>query len=215
MNLIRQLIKTAIFLLSIVVLSLVAANFWIVFSSQEFMFSDVAKVPVNDVGLVLGTSKKMVGGDANPYFYFRMEAAAKLYEEKKVKHLIVSGDNRTQYYNEPLDMKKALVKLGVPDSAITMDYAGLSTLASIIRCKRIFGQAKFTVVTQRFHNHRALFIGRYFGLEAVGYNAQNVSFPMSLKVTFREYLARAKALIDLYIFNTQPLILGEKEKVNI
>gem|GEM_PF-4345032 len=96
-----------------------------------------------------------------------MQTAAELYKQGKIVHFIVSGDNRTRYYNEPLEMQKALVKLGVPIAAITLDYAGLRTLDSIVRCKEIFGQDNITIITQPFHSYRALFISDYYDVNAV------------------------------------------------
>ena len=97
-------------------------------------------------------------GSPNPFFEKRIETAAELYRIGKIDHFILSGDNRSMYYNEPMAMLKALLKKGVPASAITLDYAGLRTLDSIVRCKQIFGQNKIIIITQPFHSYRALFI---------------------------------------------------------
>ena len=121
-------------------------------------YNTINKLPQNDVALVLGTSKYTVNGYQNPYFYYRIEAAAKLYQAKKVKHILVSGDNRLKSYNEPKEMQQALEKRGIPTKAITLDYAGFRTLDSVVRSKEVFGQKRITIVSQKFHNHRALFI---------------------------------------------------------
>jgi SanA protein len=167
------------------------------------------------VALVLGTSNKLRNGSANPYFENRIKAAAQLYREGKVIHFILSGDNRSKYYNEPLRMKKALVSLGVPDSAITLDNAGLRTLDSIVRTKEIFGQDKITIITQPFHSYRALFISNFYKIDAVALVTQNSTNEASLKVYLREYFARTKAILDLYILNTAPQHLGEKKPLSI
>jgi SanA protein len=133
----------------------------------------------------------------------------------KVTHIIVSGDNRTRFYNEPLEMKKALLKLGVPDSAITLDYAGLRTLDSVIRSKEIFGQNNITIITQPFHSYRALFISRYFGIDAVALVSAEPESAPSARMYVREYLARAKAILDLYVLKTTPRHLGEKEHISM
>ncbi len=124
-----------------------ATNLWIVRSTSAEIFSDYNQIPSNPVGLVLGTSSRRADGSPNPFFHNRMEAAARLYALGKIGHIIVSGDNRTRYYNEPLEMKRALVKLGVPDAAITLDYAGLRTLDSVVRSKEVFGQEHITIIT--------------------------------------------------------------------
>ena len=111
-------------------------------------------------------------------------------------------------------MEKALVKLGVPSSAITLDYAGLRTLDSIIRSKEIFGQKEIIIVTQAFHSFRALYISDYYDIDAVAYVPEND--PSSEQMTqWREYLARAKAILDLYVLKTSPRYMGQKEPIQL
>ena len=173
------------------------------------------QLPQNKVGLVLGTAKYTKNGYLNPYFQYRIEAAAKLYTMGKVKHLLVSGDNSQKSYNEPATMQKALIDKGVPKSATTLDYAGFRTLDSVIRSKEVFGQNQLTVISQKFHNQRALFIANRKGIKAVAYNAKDVSLQLGLKTMLREYLARCKAVLDLVLLNQQPKFLGEKIKLDI
>jgi SanA protein len=108
-----------------------------------------------------------------------------------------------------------LERLGVPDSAITLDYAGLRTLDSIVRSKEIFGQDRITIITQPFHCYRALFISNFYNIDAVALVAQDPISEATFKVYLREYFARTKAVIDLYILNTPPHHLGEKEPLSI
>jgi SanA protein len=139
-----------------------------------------------------------------------MDAAARLYEAKKVHKFILSGDNRVNDYNEPKDMKKALMKKGIPDSCIVLDYAGLRTFDSMVRCKEIFGQDSVVVVSQQFHNARSLFIANKIGLTAFGFNAKKVTTQKTVKMKFREFFSRIKCVLDIYVFNTKPKHLGEK-----
>ena len=203
------------YFIAALILFVVTANVWIVASTADQVFADHKKIANNDVALVLGTSHLLTDGSPNPFFNDRMEMAALLYKEGKVRHFIVSGDNRTRYYNEPAEMKKALQKLGVPASSITLDYAGLRTLDSIVRCKEIFGQDHITIVTQDFHSYRALFISDYYGIEAIAYVPQNVPSAKPKMIQWREYLARAKAVLDLYILKTNPRHLGQKEPIQL
>ena len=124
----------------IFITAVLSCNIWIIQSTQQRVYEDVATVPHNKVALVLGTSSRLVGGKPNPFFVNRMAKAAELYKQKKVEHFILSGDNRTIYYNEPETMRDALIALGVPDSIITLDYAGIRTFDSIVRSKEIFGR---------------------------------------------------------------------------
>ncbi len=194
---------------------LAAGNWWVVRSTSSAIFSDYDSLPVNPVGLVLGTSSRLSNGSPNPFFHNRMNAAARLYALGKVGHIIVSGDNRTKFYNEPMEMKKALVKLGVPESAITLDYAGLRTLDSVVRSKEIFGQDHITIITQPFHSYRALFISHYYHIDAVALVVRGPEDEPGAGVYVREYFARAKAILDLYILKTGPRHLGEKEPIVI
>lgn len=193
----------------------VLSNLWIIYSTHDQIYKSIEAIPSTDVALVLGTSKRLKSGETNPYFNFRIDAAEKLYKTGKVKHLILSGDNQTKYYNEPQYMREALLKKGVPDSVITLDYAGLRTLDSVVRCKKIFGQSKFIIVTQQFHSYRAVFIAENFDIEATAFVADNISLSKSFSVISREFLARPKAILDLFFLNVDPKFMGEKEDINV
>jgi SanA protein len=188
------------------------ANLWVIHSTSDKVFSNTDTLPPHEVAVVLGTSARLGRGQPNPFFETRIKTAAELYHAGKVKYFIVSGDNRTKYYNEPEEMKKALVKSGVPDSVITLDYAGLRTLDTIVRCKEIFGQDTVTIITQPFHCYRALFISKYYDMNAVAVMTDEVKY--SSWVNVREYFARTRAVLDLYVFKTSPRHLGEKEPLN-
>lgn len=190
-------------------------NLWVERSTSEQVFDTIKAMPANEVGLVLGTSKYLSGGYQNPYFYYRIAAAAQLYHAGKVKHLLLSGDNSLKSYNEPKQMQAALIEKGVPESAITLDYAGFRTLDSVVRSKAVFGQQKITIISQKFHNQRAIFIANRRGVKAVGYNAKDISFRLGIKIRLREYLARCKAILDMTILNKQPKFLGEKITITI
>jgi len=207
--------KITLALLLSFVLTVVSCNVWIVESTSSRVFDDLTKLPNHRMALVLGTSHKTVEGEANPFFEKRIEMAAMLYKLGKVDHFILSGDNRSMFYNEPRQMRKALINKGVPATAITLDYAGLRTLDSIVRCKEIFGQEKIIIITQPFHSYRALFISNYYNLDAVAMVAGEPEFEYSVKVRIREYFARTKAVLDLYVLKTTPRFMGQKEEVKI
>ena len=211
----RNVLNTVVKIGGSVLLLIILANLWVVTKTSSKLYSELEEIEESKLALVLGTSKYTVEGGINRYFRNRMLAAAELYHAGKVRHILVSGDNRTVYYNEPKTMMEELVELGIPQEDITLDYAGLRTLDSIIRCKEVFGQDNFIIVTQGFHNHRALFISQYYGINAIGYTARNIGIMESYSVVFREYLARPLALIDLYILKTPPKFLGDKEELNI
>lgn len=211
MSMVMRRLKRFVLITSVVFLVLlVTCNIWVVQSTRSRVYSDLAHLPEHRVALVLGTSHKTVGGGSNLFFEKRMETAAELYHLGKIDHFILSGDNSSLYYNEPRAMQKALIAKGVPATAITLDYAGLRTLDSVVRSKEIFGQQKITIITQPFHSYRAIFISNYYNIDAVAMVADEPDLAYSFKVLFREYFARAKAVLDLYVLKTDPRYLGEK-----
>ena len=164
------------------------------------------------MGLVLGTAKNLVGGRPNLYYSHRISATIALYKAGKIEFVLVSGDNGTKYYNEPKTIKKDLITGGIPAEKIFLDYAGFRTLDSMVRAKEVFGLERVTVISQKFHNERAIYLAEKKGLTAIGFNANDVSGNSGLKVHLREYLARVKVFVDL-VFNTQPKFFGEKIKI--
>ncbi|MGB5227905.1 MAG: ElyC/SanA/YdcF family protein [Eudoraea sp.] len=207
-----RFLLAVVILLSILVV--VVSNFTIEISARGKTFSDLdlASMPKNKVGLVLGTSRMLVEGGINPYYAHRIDATIALYKAGKIEFVLVSGDNGTIYYNEPTTIKKDLVEGGIPTDKIFLDYAGFRTLDSMVRAKFIFGLDSVTVISQKFHNERAIYLAEKKGLKAIGFNAEGISGKQGLKVQFREYFARVKVFIDL-LLNTQPRFYGEKIEI--
>lgn len=202
--------KIIFYLLGVTLVAVFLCNVVVIYSTSDSLYTDIDQLPVNDVGLVLGTSDRLTSGDSNPFFQQRIEVAVMLYNTGKIKSFIVSGDNRTKYYNEPLKMKNALMKAGVPEKAINMDFAGLRTLDSMIRSKLVFGQHRLTVITQSFHSYRAMFIGQFYGIDVASLKTNPLTEYISLKVKLREILARTIAVWDLYVAKKGPRHLGDK-----
>lgn len=201
----------------ILIIILVALPFLVIFFtnytianfSEGKTFSDVSKIENNKVGLVLGTSNYLVGGGVNPYFKYRVDAAVKLFKHGKINFILVSGDNALKNYNEPIQFQKALIKHGIPKDKIFLDYAGFRTLDSVVRAKKIFGQDSITIISQKFHNERAIYLAENNGLHAVGFNAKDVSASSGFKTNLREYFAKTKAYFDV-LFGVGPKFLGEQ-----
>lgn len=182
---------------------------WVVRSTRAALFSSTDEVPKRRVGLLLGTSKYVRGGWVNLYYRYRIEAAAKLYKAGKVEYILVSGDNSRKSYNEPEQMRDDLIAAGIPAEKIFLDYAGFRTLDSVVRCKEVFGETQITIISQPFHNQRALFLAQRKGLNAVAFNARDVSREYGLKVQLREKAARVKMVLDL-VFGKRPKFGGER-----
>ena len=153
-------------------------------------------------GLVLGTARLLKGGRKNLYFTYRMQAAAALFASGKVKYLIVSGNQAdggraAGGYDEPADMRDALVALGVPAARIYRDSFGFRTLDSVLRAKSIFGQERVILVSQRFHLERALYLAQAHGLQFQGFAARDVPRRWGARVMAREIGARVRAVLDV------------------
>ena len=207
-KIIYKLYKLALCTLLLIMLT----NVWVEYTASNYLYNTTNESPYNKVGVVLGTSKYLVNGQENLFYKYRIAAAVKLYNSGKIKYIIISGDNGSKYYDEPTTFKKDLIKQGVTETHIFLDYAGFRTLDSVIRAKAIFGQQSFTVISQQFHNERAITIGNLKGIKVIGYNAKDVKGHSGLKVKIRELLARVKVLIDEITFK-QPKFLGEPVKI--
>ena len=193
--------------------SLTFVNIWMTLRCEERIKDHTSSVPQTDVALVLGTTK-LISGRPNIHFRLRMDAAASLYKARRVRHLLVSGDNSRPDYNEPEDMKQSLIERGVPAAAITCDYAGFRTLDSIVRAREIFGVTRCVIVSDDFHLARALWLADRHGITATAFHAETVSWKSSGKTRVREWLARAKAVAD-EITGTEPKFGGPQELIRL
>ena len=185
------------------------ANVAASWSSRGLLFARVEDLPVTEVGLVFGTTDRVKGRE-NLYFRYRIDAAVRVWKSGRIRTLIVSGDNRSLYYNEPEKMKQALVERGIPGNRIVCDFAGLRTLDSVVRAKEIFGVDSILVISQRFQNERAIYLAKANGIKAYGFNARDVESQAGLNTRIREVGARVKMWLDVNILKTRPRYLGGK-----
>ncbi|HUJ72411.1 MAG TPA: ElyC/SanA/YdcF family protein [Verrucomicrobiae bacterium] len=187
----------------VVLAAILVCNVWVITTTKSQVFYDVNSLPFNNDGLVLATGKLIEKGRVNQHFLQRVDAAAALYHAGKVKRLILSGDKT---HDEPLELKRALLQRGVPESAMVLDNYGLRTLDSVVRARDVFKCGKLTIISERFHDFRALFLSRYYGIEAVAYAPKDLSFRWMVRSMLRESLARVKAVLDLYVLKTKPAV---------
>lgn len=197
-------LKIALLIIVVISIGVVSTYHWMSFKTRYQVYDSVNAIPKNKVGLLLGTGKYAASGNINLFYKYRIDAVVKLYKAGKIEYILVSGDNSRKDYDEPTDFKKDLIAKGIPEDKIFLDYAGFRTLDSVVRAKEIFGQTSITIISQKFHNQRAIYIAKQYSINAVGFNAKDV-----YNSHFREYLARSKASLDL-VFNVQPKFLGEK-----
>jgi SanA protein len=190
-------------------IALLGASNLAVIRDERATTDQLEDLPIVKACLVLGTSKHLARGVLNPFYTYRMEAAVKVFNAGKCGRIVVSGDNRQVDYNEPQTMKESLIALGIPEAAILCDYAGRRTLDSVLRFKHIFGQTTGIVISQEFHNARAIYIGRHHGMSLVGFNAQEVGVSSGLKTHVREIFSRARAVADVWILHSQASVGGD------
>ena len=198
-----------VFLLSLS--ALFYANYRVNTETDKYIYKSLSEVPAVRVGLVLGTSRYTSSGKSNPFFYNRIQAAKALFYSGKVQYLLLSGDNRYFSYNEPREMRKELLRMGIPDSVIAMDFAGFRTLDSVVRGKKVFKLNRFIIISQVFHGRRAVYIARHHDIDAIAYVATDPPSEYTWTVELREYFARVAMLLDLYLFDTKPYFLGEEK----
>ncbi len=166
-------------------------------------------MPQCEVALVLGCARVLPNGSKNRFFKSRIEAVKVLWEAGRINQVLVSGDNSRTEYDEPTDMKKALVEAGLPEGRIHCDYAGFRTLDSVVRAHDVFLLERFVIVSQEFHVERALYLAQELGIEAFGFPAGDIAGRAGARTKAREELARVKAVLDMKLLNTQPKFRGD------
>ena len=203
-------------LLGLVVTAIVGvavANHRVNQTTESRVHADLADVPETRVGLVLGCSPTLRSGAPNPFFEHRLRAAARLWQAGKCRAVLLSGDNHVQSYDEPTAMKSRLLELGVPATAMTLDYAGFSTFDSVVRARKVFGVDEVCFITQADHARRAVFIADHFGIRASAFAADEVGFRLGIRTSVRELLAKARTVLDLTLLGRRPHFLGPKIEI--
>jgi SanA protein len=189
----RKLKRYIIFLMTILIVMVGFSNLIINQHSKKYLYNNLFSMHTNEYGIVFGTNKYLSGGGINTYFKGRIIAASKLFKAHKIKKIIVSGYIASLYYNEPKQIKKELLILGVPDSVIHLDTSGYRTLNSIINLRNISTHDTITIISQKFHNQRAVYLAHKNGIKAVGYNVPDSTSWDNLKTQFREIFAKTLA----------------------
>ncbi|WP_355660249.1 SanA/YdcF family protein [Halomonas salifodinae] len=196
-------------------LLLLGANAWVLGKTQARIEHELPLCAAAPVGIVFGTSHWTRSGRPNPHFEARMSAAARLVRLQRVEHLLLSGDNRTRFYNEPQAMWQNLNARHVPSEAMTLDFAGFSTYDTLARARDVFGVERALLVTQGWHLPRALFIADALGLEVQGCATPAEPVAGLWRLQLREWLARARTLGDLYVWGREPYFLGPLEPLPV
>ena len=207
-----KILVTGLILTILVIVSVFIINNQVTNFAKGRTYYKTRHIPHRRVGLLLGTGRVVSTGQMNLYYLYRIRATVALFKAHKIDLILISGDNSRKDYDEPSMMKTDLMAQGIPEERIHLDYAGFRTLDSMVRCKEIFGQNKVTVISQHYHNERAIYIAHKKGIDAIGFNAIDVGGSYGIKNHTREKLARVKMILDL-LLNKQPKYLGEKIKI--
>ena len=196
---------SAAILAAVLILFIAYCNYAVNRCSQ-YCTRDIDALSRSETALVPGAAKINPSGTPNSYFAGRIKTAAKLFYAGKVGHILVSGDNSRKDYDEPTDMKNALLEYGVPATAITLDYAGFRTLDSVLRAKNVFGKHKILVITQPLHAERTVYIARKHDIEATAFYALEPEHLRWVVVRnrMREKLACVAAWLDVNVLSRKP-----------
>ncbi len=198
-----------IIIIAIVVLAVAIISCYVLISANASgkTYDIVKSIPGNDVGLLLGTSPVNNEGSINRYFQQRIIAASELYKGGKIRRIIASGGDyskRKGGWNELEAMHDSLVSHGVPDSVILLDYNGQRTISSILNAINVYGLDTLTLISQEYHNQRAIWLSEHYGLHVIAYNAKTPDLTnKKIRNISREFLARVKMFLDLATSNEQ------------
>ena len=188
-------------LATILLITILSCYLLICINARGKTFNDVQNIPFNEVGLLLGTSPITSNGEHNYYFDERIKATAALYHSGKIKRIVASGGDYSSNggCNELIAMRDSLIKQEIPDSLITLDYQGTRTLHSKKKKKNL---GSITIISQKYHNERAIYLAEHYGLQTVAFNATTPNIVnKKIRNISREFLARVKLFIDIVSFN--------------
>lgn len=183
---------------------LLICNHIVVKNAKGKVFSETDSITPTKWGLLLGTTPQTrIGNRQNLFYKNRIDAAVQLYKAGKIEKILVSGAEKSlEGVNEVVCMRDSLVARGVDAGAIVLDGKGNRTLESVVRAVNVYGIHRFIVISQRFHNERAIYQAEHLDLDVngiTGFNADDVHTGTSFLIYLREYLARVKVFLDLFL----------------
>ena len=205
---VTKILLILLILVLLAVAAVLAVDRYVSTYGEKYIVSE-ADAQECDAIIILGA---LVYGDGSvsPVLQYRLDTGLALYNDGKAKKIIVSGDHGTINYNEVRPMMAYLMERGVPREDIFMDHAGFDTYDSMYRMRDIFLVKSAIVVSQNFHNVRALYIGRKLGMEVYGVDApDDEPWTNIIYYRIREYGARMKAFAQAGVFKPKPKYLGE------
>jgi len=202
----KKLLWTTCIMAFVCIVLMLICNQIVVNNAKGKVSSDIDSIKYNKVGLLLGTTPQArITKVKNYFFIYRIDAAEELYKAGKIEQILISGDeNSLDGVNEPECMRDSLVARGIPSNVIFLDGKGYRTINSVINANKVYGLKSFTIISQEFHNERAIYQAEHLGLNVENLQAYNAKMPKSRRAfltTIREYFARVKMFIDLITFD--------------
>ena len=187
--------------ITIIGITIFVCDTLVVYHAKNKSYTNAKDIPSTEYGLLLGTTPQTRLGEKSDFFKFRIDATEELYKAQKIRRIVISGDeNSLGGINEPECMRDSLVARGIPEQDIILDGKGFRTLDSVVRMSKVFGVNSFTIISQQFHNERALYLATHLDLEiknVQAFHAQSPTTNFAFITYVREYLARVKMFIDI------------------
>lgn len=207
----KKYFKIFLYLAIIGLAFIVAVNYYVKSSTKNRIYYSVKKFPKNDVGIIFGAG--INGNQPSKYLKDRLDAGILLYKMKRINKILLSGDNGREEYDELTVMKNYCYTHGVDTTKIFVDYAGFDTYSTMYRAKHIFKIKRATLISQKYHLNRAIYIGNKLGIKSVGFSANNGQYLGYNYVCFREYGSIFKSFFDV-LRNREPRFLGDEININ-
>ncbi|SCY83537.1 SanA protein [Flavobacterium anhuiense] len=207
----KKYFKIALYLAIIGLIAVVSVNYYVKSSTKTKIYYSAKKFPKNDVGIIFGAG--INGNQPSKYLKDRLDAGIMLWKAKRINKILLSGDNGRDEYDELTVMKNYCYNHGVDTTKIFIDYAGFDTYSTMYRAKHIFKIKRSTLISQKYHLNRAIYIGQKLGIKCVGYSANKGEYLGYKYVCFREYGSIFKSFFDV-LRNREPRFLGGEININ-
>ncbi|URM37426.1 SanA/YdcF family protein [Flavobacterium anhuiense] len=207
----KKYFKIALYLAIIGLIAVVSVNYYVKSSTKTKIYYSAKKFPKNDVGIIFGAG--INGNQPSKYLKDRLDAGIMLWKAKRINKILLSGDNGRDEYDELTVMKNYCYNHGVDTTKIFIDYAGFDTYSTMYRAKHIFKIKRATLISQKYHLNRAIYIGQKLGIKCVGYSANKGEYLGYKYVCFREYGSIFKSFFDV-LRNREPRFLGSEIDIN-
>ncbi|WP_119793080.1 SanA/YdcF family protein [Flavobacterium anhuiense] len=207
----KKYFKIALYLAIIGLIAVVSVNYYVKSSTKTKIYYSAKKFPKNDVGIIFGAG--INGNQPSKYLKDRLDSGIMLWKAKRINKILLSGDNGRDEYDELTVMKNYCYNHGVDTTKIFIDYAGFDTYSTMYRAKHIFKIKRATLISQKYHLNRAIYIGQKLGIKCVGYSANKGEYLGYKYVCFREYGSIFKSFFDV-LRNREPRFLGSEIDIN-